>query len=86
MQIAIPTLHANGSSRDAIVEPIIDASEALLAAERALIATAPNPRDYYPQGEGAFAIAAEQHNARVRLLQKIREEIYGIAEAVDATA
>ena len=51
-----PTIHANGTTKERLLEAIEGASLALKIAEEKLAQTAPNGRDYYPQG--AYAVPA----------------------------
>jgi hypothetical protein len=48
--------------------------------------TQPNARDYYPQGDDAFQQAVREHNARVRRLREVSDELYTIVEAVQEQA
>jgi hypothetical protein len=45
-----PTIHPNGTTKERLLETIEGASLALKIAEEKLEQTAPNGRDYYPQG------------------------------------
>ncbi len=83
MTIAIPTIHLNGTSRDALLEAYCDAIQALHAAGRKLAATYPNGRDYYPQKAGALGIAINQHEARMNKLREIIRELNTIAESIN---
>jgi len=82
MKLAIPTIHLNGTAREALEAQLEDANQALAAALEALQAAAPNGRDYYPQGPEAIALAAEQHAGRVRAVSAVRDEIQQIFEAL----
>lgn len=76
-----PTVHLNGTGRDALVEAFTDARNAVIAAIGALSACAPNARDYYPQGAAAYPEARREHEARLRALSKLNEELAALAEA-----
>jgi hypothetical protein len=78
----MPTLHLNGSSPAALLEGYTDAASALFAAAKALDDAAPNARDYYPQGDGAFQQAQAEHRARVAKLNEVIFEIQQLAEHV----
>jgi hypothetical protein len=78
----IPTIHLNGTSRDGLLEPLMDAIEALRVAEDAMNAAAPNGRDYYPQGADAFNHAVAEHLDRQRRIHAVRAELNTIAEAI----
>lgn len=78
-----PTLHLNGTSRNALAEGYQAALDALNAAVSALEATAPNGRDYYPQGDGALTEASREHLDRITALNKVRAEIYELSNHCD---
>ena len=44
--------------------------------------TAPNARDYYPQGPDAFNKAADEHEARMSALAKMREDFREVVNAI----
>ena len=78
-----PTVHLNGSAKSALLDGYMHALEALRAAQDALGAAAPNPRDFYVQGdELPFLQAAKEHAARYQTLTALIREIEAIAEKV----
>ena len=77
-----PTIHLNGSSPEQLVGALKSARSALIKAQDALEATAPNARDYYPQGDGAFAKACDEHISRAQRLAAVSQELLEIAFAV----
>jgi len=78
----VPTVHLNGTSRDALVDQLRAAIEAIHAAESKLTAAAPHGRDYYPQGSDAIRVAQQEHAARLTKLQEIERELTQIALAI----
>jgi len=74
-----PTIHMNGSSRDALMDGYLNARAMLLAAMGALEESHPNGRDYYPQGPDAVQDAMRQHRDRVMRLQAIIVEVEALA-------
>lgn len=78
----IPTIHINGTSKEALSEALCEAYAALEQAGRKLAATYPNGRDYYPQGPDAISAAMREHETRMRKLREIIKEIEQIAEAI----
>lgn len=82
MELAIPKVHLNGTSKDGLLEPIKDVIHALHEAERKLAATAPHMRDYYVQDGEAYAKAEAQHVERVLALRKVIGELEQIGEKV----
>lgn len=78
----IPTIHLNGTSRDSLLEGY---AASVLAIRNAIVVlgyTAPNARDYYPQGAWAYQEALGEHRARLAKLDSVLAEIEAIAEAV----
>lgn len=73
-------MHLNGTSRERLADGYRAARHALRKAEDALQEAAPNARDYYPQGPGAYEEAAREHRERQAALSKVREELFGIEE------
>ena len=71
----LPTIHLNGTSKCDILERIREARCAINAASHALRRATPHPRDYYPQGDGAFNEAKTQHFARMKALDDVSEEL-----------
>lgn len=72
MNLVLPYLHDNGSSKARLVSVRIRAYGELDEAMNALKSLAPNPRDY---GSGSFADAVAQHERRLRALQFLMDEI-----------
>lgn len=70
-----PTIHLNGTSRDELTAGYYAAMQAVQAAQDATQKTAPNGRDYYPQGPEAYTAARDEHYARLQTLEKIRAEL-----------
>lgn len=77
-----PTVHLNGTSRDALLESYCEAINALHEAGRKLAAAYPNARDYYVQGDEATAGAMKQHEARLAKLKEVIGELEEIAEHI----
>lgn len=84
MIMIIPTIHLNGTSKNELLEAIGDALSALAKAKQALGGTAPNARDYYPQGPDAINRAIEEHVERIKRLESIRQELLLLAKGIDA--
>lgn len=80
--LAIPTVHRNGTSKEALMQDLENASNKLYEAIKALEETAPNGRDYYVQGPSALAKAEKEFKARADALKKVYEEIGLIMEGV----
>lgn len=81
--MTLPTLHMNGTTKDALIESLCSASQALDLAYQALKETAPNGRDYYPQGPAALNAATDEHLDRLRRLDGIKKEIDALTIAID---
>jgi hypothetical protein len=81
--MTIPTVHDNGTSKARLIEGYEAASASIEAAYQAVKATAPNGRDYYPQGPAAMEQATAEHLARLKKLDEVRDEIDSIILALD---
>lgn len=84
MTLAIPTVHLNGTSKEALLDQVYEAVEALHAAGRKLAAAAPNARDYYVQPNEAqpFTRAQTEHYARMTKLKEVIAELEQIGEGI----
>jgi len=78
----VPTIHTNGSSRDALLDQVCEAGNALREALRKIVNAAPNARDYYPQGDEAFRKAVAEHDARVTRVRAVLDEYVQLSEAI----
>ena len=78
----IPTIHVNGSSADALLTQLRDAQHALQGALEALARAAPHGRDYYPQGDSAYRLAAEEHGARALKVREVVHDLGVLREAI----
>jgi len=79
----VPTVHLNGTSREALLEQVNTAYAAVWEALTALSAAWPNGRDYYPQGDAAYSEAVAEWDARAAKLRSVRDELRLLAEAID---
>lgn len=79
-----PTVHLNGTSRSALMKAYEEAQRAVGSALVALHETAPNARDYYPQGPGAVTLAIAEHQARIDRLVDVRTELLELFEACES--
>lgn len=77
-----PTVHLNGTPGERLRDGYQVAAIAVLKAQDALQAAAPNARDYYVQGDSVYAKARAEHDERVMRLREIREELMALAESV----
>ncbi len=77
-----PTIHMNGSGRDTLLDGYATAVRAVGIAIESLCDAAPNARDYYPQGDGAYAEARCEHKARVAKLRDVQDELLALARDV----
>jgi hypothetical protein len=80
--LKIPTIHLNGTSKDALFQQVCNAIDAVHAAGDALAQATPNGRDYYPQGQEAIYAAMRQHEARMTKLREVARELETIAQAI----
>lgn len=79
----LPTLHLNGTSKERLIDALCNASAALDGAYESLKQTAPNGRDYYPQGPAAYTKANDEHMDRLRRLDAIKSEVDALTLAID---
>ena len=80
--VICPTVHSNGSSSVTLANGIELQMIALLNAITTMEDHWPNARDYYPQGDGAFARATKEHTERIRLLQNSVLELQAMLDDV----
>ena len=78
--LATPTVHMNGTSRDALLDQLFDAINAIHEAGKKLARACPNGRDYYTQGAAALNEALLQHEGRMAKLKSVTDELKEIAE------
>ncbi len=72
MSLQFPTLHLGGTSKGALAADYRLAGDALYHAIEVVSDSAPNPRDYSPDG---YVRAVEQHTARIEKLRSVAEEL-----------
>lgn len=86
----LPTIHLNGTSAETLAEGYETAASALRKALECLQDVAPNGRDYYSQGDAAFARARGEHEARLVALRSVMSDLLSLHEhaqdAADARA
>ena len=75
-----PTVHMNGTSKEALIEGFLDARGAVMGAIRALRNAHPNGRDYYLQGPDAIRTAEREHSARIDALDAVANDLMLLAE------
>jgi hypothetical protein len=76
-----PTLHLGGTSKDALLEALHEAVEALIDTENALGRVHPHGRDYV-YVPGSYETATLEHQRRVLMIQTVRNEIDTIRENI----
>jgi len=81
-ELAVPTIHLNGTSKHALLEQLCEAINAIHEAGKKLAAAYPNGRDFYLQGPNAIVVALRQHDARMQKLKDVATELETIAEAL----
>ncbi len=73
-----PTINLNGSSAAELAKQNREAYIAVQAAVNALCAITPHGRDYQLAPE-TYQAARDEHNARVKALQGVADELYQLA-------
>jgi len=82
-QVIVPAIHLNGTSGDELLNAIDRADSALRGAYDELRKCAPNARDYYVYAAGAYGKAVDEHNARLRKLHDVMDELQAIAWGIE---
>lgn len=77
----LPTIHLNGSNPDTLINEWGAAYLAIGEAITALAQCAPDGRDYYPLGDGAYQIAKAEHRARLTALHAMRDDLQALCDA-----
>ncbi len=78
-----PTIHLNGSSAETLAHGYTEAIRRVADALEGLARCAPNARDYYVQGDHAFAAASREHLARVAKLEEVLVEVSVLRDHVE---
>lgn len=81
--LCIPTVHMNGTPKQALIDAHLDALYAIRLARKSLSECAPNGRDYYPQGGQAAFDALEAHQKRCYSLDEIASQLEAMTLAID---
>jgi hypothetical protein len=76
--LALPTIHLNGTSARSLTEQYSDARIACEAALTAVIENGPHGRDYYVQTPDGYPLARTDHLMRCAALRKVVEELTAI--------
>lgn len=79
----IPTVHLNGTSGEVLRYQWLAAGKALDAALSALCDSGPNARDYYVQGTDAPFTAQREHEARVKALRQMRDDVAAVVDGIE---
>ena len=78
----VPTVHVNGTSREALMAQRSDAIRALHVARKALAEAAPNARDF---PSGGYPEAVTQHEQRLDAITKVIRSIDAERQAIFAS-
>lgn len=77
-EIALPTIHLNGTSEKMLMEGYRAAFEACSKAVDALYQVEFHGRDYYPQGQEAWEKAHAEHCSRIARISSVKDELLSI--------
>jgi len=83
--LAIPTVHLNGTSKQELLEGLWNAIDKIEEAKRAITLTCPHGRDYYinvGSENNSINEATKQHVSRLMALSKVKSELEEIAFAI----
>ena len=83
----LPSIHLNGTSREALVKQMADVVHALDEALTKVGYATPHGRDYYVQGNGeayppAYQEAVKEHEDRLKRLLALRNEYEALGLAI----
>lgn len=82
-ELAIPTVHLNGTSKHELLSQLLKARRALTEATVIMQQAMPHGRDYYVQADKeALTDACRQHNCRVAKVCEVIDDLTQIAEAI----
>lgn len=83
-QIAVPSVHLNGTSEIGLNQPLHTAWSHLREAHDVLRQNPPHMRDYYVQenSSAGFALAQEQHINRLSQIEALQEELEILQTAI----
>jgi len=74
--LALPSIHVNGTSKDELVRQLSEAHLRLQQAREALMQAAPHQRDYYVQkDQGNYYRARKQYEARLLKIEEVMSEL-----------
>lgn len=79
--LAVPTVHLGGTSKDELLEQVVTAGQAVQAAAGMVARAYPNARDYIGRPV-AYALARDQHGARLDRLHDIAKEYEALAISI----
>jgi len=80
--MTFPTVHMNGDSKQTLLDQNLKATHAIRDAIDAMHEAAPNARNFYVQGEGAWKAARDEYSNRLRQLDSIRDELDAITQHI----
>lgn len=80
----IPTIHANGTRAESLIEDLSKAYDSLMIAYGDMKRTAPNGRDYYTQPDGALKAATDEHMSRLRRVHDVAIEIEALIRGIES--
>jgi hypothetical protein len=78
----VPTVHLNGTTGEVLRDQYALAVSAVQDAIAAVCDAGPNSRDYYVQGPDAGLAAQREHEARVKALKVVRDELVAIVDGI----
>jgi hypothetical protein len=83
--LQLPALHSNGSSKQSLLDDVLDSRDALNKASALIARFGPHMRDYYPlpDGNAAYAKAKAEHESRLTRIKSIIDELTELADGID---
>jgi hypothetical protein len=78
----VPTVHLNGTAGEVLRDQYAVAAAAVQDAISAVCDAGPNARDYYVQDPDAGLAAQREHEARVKALKAVRDDLAAIVDGI----
>ena len=85
MTVTLPVIHINGTSAKTLKDEILVAADAIREARKALENMTVHSRDHYVKHDKqSFEFARNEHIARLKALDTIREELSELWDGINA--
>ena len=82
MKLIVPIIHRNGDTARELLSQVLAAGHAIREAQKALQLACPNARNYYTIVPPTYPQAMREHEARLKKLQSVYQELVAIADGI----